>query len=402
MIFSLLKKVGAIVGGTLLLLLLGLLLSAAAANRAANRLQAPMRWAADSATVVVAAGPQYAAGSLWCALWGQHHRHFWTTPVTAPVLHLGRNAPGGLYPVQAGGSHQSRSLRLRSDDGRQFVLRSVDKDASQALPTGWLRRLLGSLMRDQTSAGLPYGAYVAAQLADAAGVLHTNPKLFFVGDDAALGPYRATYRNALYLLEERPSGDQRHAATLGFSPCIISSDTLLAALHRRQPSPATSRAYLRARLLDIWLGDWSRRADQWRWATFPAAADRTEYRPIPRDRDQAFHQLDDGFYPWLIAQLRPRYQSFHAHISAPNVADLAKTARPLDLLLLRGLPINDFVQEAEFLQRHLTDAQIDAALRAGPVETRVAIAQLLRPRLVQRRAQLKDVAQWLHAELHTD
>ena len=30
-----------------------------------------------------------------------------------------------------------------------------------------------------------------------------------------------------------------------------------------------ARAYLRARLLDLLVGDWSRREDQWRWASFP-------------------------------------------------------------------------------------------------------------------------------------
>ena len=373
-----------------LALVAGLLLSAGWANWGRATGPPAVRWAADSASVQVAAGPEYAAGVVWSALWGQHHRALWTTPVTAPVLHLGPAAPGALRPLRPGGSFQTHSLHLRSNDGREFVLRSVDKDARVVLPAGWLRQLLGNLLHDQTSAGLPFGAYVAAPLAEAAGVLHPNPRLVFVANEASLGQFRPTYANALYLLEERPKGDERHARTLGASAQVIGSDDLLAALRRRPPGPATARAYLRARLLDIWLGDWSRRPDQWRWATSLSG----EFRPIPRDRDQAFYQFDDGLYPWLVAQLRPRYQSFTPRITAPNVADLARTAQPLDQVLLRNLNAADFAAEADTLQRRLNDAQLDKALQNGPPETRAALAAHLRPRLVARRQQLKQVAQW--------
>ncbi len=394
-----LKGLGWLLGAlglAVLLLLAGLLLSAAALHWGPAGAGPAPRWAPDSATVRVAAGPEYGAGPAWRALWGAHHRALWQAAVTVPVLRLGPAGPAALHPEQAGGNFQTHSLRLRTDDGREFVLRSVDKDARPALPAGWVRRLLGPLMRDQTSAGQPYGAYVAARLAQAAGVLHTNPRLVYLPADPALGPFRATHGGALYLLEERPDGDQRHAPTLGASARVVGSGALLAALRRRPASPATARAFLRARLLDVWLGDWSRRPDQWRWATLPERGAGPEFRPIPRDRDQAFFQLDDGLYPWLIARLRPRYQSFGPRLSAASVAGLAATARPLDTLLLRRLPPAAFRQEADSLRRRLTDAAIDAALAAGPPETRAAVAARLRPALRARRAQLPAVADWFY------
>lgn len=391
---------GALLG--LLLLVAGLLLSAGGVGNPAAA--PPARWAADSATVRVAAGPEYGAGWVWRQLWGQHHRALWTTPITARVLRLGPAGPGGLRPVQAGGSYQSRTLRLRADDGREFVLRSVDKDARAALPAGWPRRLLGGLMRDQTSAGHPYAAYPAAQLAAAAGVFHTNPQLVFVGNDAGLGHFRSAFANGLYLLEERPDGDQRHAPSLGFSPRVISSGHLRAALGGRAPSRATARAFLRARLLDMWLGDWSRRPDQWRWATLAAGPDggRPEYRPVPRDRDQAFFQLDDGLYPGLISRFIAKYQSFGADLTAGRVAGLRRSARPLDLLLLRGLSRPEFLAEADSLQRRLPDAAIAAALQAGPPEVRADMAARLGPQLRARRAQLPAVAGWFFEQLQAD
>ncbi|OGX91916.1 hypothetical protein BEN49_17915 [Hymenobacter coccineus] len=170
---------------------------------------------------------------------------------------------------------------------------------------------------------------------------------------------------------------------------------MLAAVGQGPVSPATARAFLRARLLDVWLGDWSRRPDQWRWATEPSAG-APEFRPIPRDRDQAFFQMDDGLYPWLIGQFRTRYQSFGPRLSAANVAALAVTARPLDTLLLRGLPATAYQQEAAILRQRLTDAAIAVALQAGPPETRATVAAELGPALRARRAQLPAVAGWFY------
>ena len=46
-----------------------------------------------------------------------------------------------------------------------------------------------------------------------------------------------------------------------------------------------ARAFLRARLVDLMIGDWDRHERQWRWAKFPGS---DLWEPIPEDRDQAF------------------------------------------------------------------------------------------------------------------
>ena len=350
----------------------------------------PPQWAADSATVRLAAGPQYSRGAVWRFFWGTHYRRIWATPVTVPVLRLA-TAHGGLLPLQAGGSYQSHTLRLRAATGRQYVLRSVDKNASAALPAGWRRKLLGGLMKDQTSVTQPYGAYVAAQLAEAAGVLHTNPRLVYVGDDPGLGKFRAAYANALYLLEERPEGDQRSQPSFGYSPAVINTARMLTSLRETPAAQPNARAYLRARLLDVWIGDWSRREDQWRWASFPQPG-RVTYRPIPRDRDQAFFLFDDGVLTRLISWFLPKMQSFHPSIRPGAVEGLTATARALDRTLLATLGPDDFIQVADSLRRQLSDAVIDAALRAGPAETQAAVAAQLGPQLRRRREQLPAVA----------
>jgi hypothetical protein len=44
--------------------------------------------------------------------------------------------------------------------------------------------------------------------------------------------------------------------------------------------------YIKARLFDMLIGDWNRNEDQWRWGEYKKK--KIVYKPIPRDRDQAF------------------------------------------------------------------------------------------------------------------
>ncbi len=380
-----------------LLVALGLGLGGCAAPSAPAPGEAGPVFNADSSTVRVAAGAQYARrGWWWQHLWGRHYRALWATPVTAPVLRLGAV---GLQPLRGGGSFQTNSLRLRTPDGRNFVLRSVDKNLGQSLGAGWLSRAVGPVLRDQTCAAPPYGAYVAARLAPAAGVLHTNPRLVYLLPDAALGPWRARFRPALYLLEERPARDQGHAPSFGGARRVVGSDSMLRQVLRSPAAHLAARAYLRARLLDLLVGDWSRRADQWRWAAFSAADGGVVFRPIPRDRDQAFFRFDDGWLTRFISWFRPRYQTFNPHLVPADVGPLTTTARALDHTALALLPEAAFLAEADSLRRRLPDAVLTQALRTVPAEVRARMSQELLPALRARREALPAVARRYYAVL---
>jgi hypothetical protein len=348
-------------------------------------------FSADSSVVRVAAGAHYARrGWLWQHLWGRHYRPLWATPVSAPTLRLGA---AGLRPLRAGGSFQTNTLHLRAPDGRRFVLRSVDKDLSNSLPAGWLDRTIGPVLHDQTCAAPPYGAYVAARLARAAHVFHTNPRLVYLLPDAELGQWRSRFQPALYLLEERPTQNQHPAPNFGGTRRVVGSDSMLLHVLRGPAARLAPRAYLRARLLDLLVGDWSRRADQWRWAAFPVAGGGgTVFQPIPRDRDQAFFRFDDGWLTRLISWVRPRYQTFNPALVPTDVGPLTTTARPLDHTALALLPKEAFLAEADSLRRLLPDAVLAHALQAVPAEVRARLTRELLPALRARRDALPAVA----------
>ena len=66
---------------------------------------------------------------------------------------------------------------------------------------------------------------------------------------------------------------------------------LLERLEEDPEERVDSRDYLAARLVDLIVGDWDRHADQWRWAGYERG-DRWTWRPIPRDRDNAYSDYE--------------------------------------------------------------------------------------------------------------
>ena len=343
-------------------------------------------------TVRVAAGPHYLRGRMHQFFWGEHYRQEWATPVAAPVFNLRTAVPGGLRPLQAGGSFQTKNLRLVDTTGREYVLRSVDKDATKALPVKLRKGPIGRLMKDQTSVIQPYGAYIVPRLARAADVYHTNPRLVWLPADSVLGVFKAEFANALYLFEERPDGNQRDSPNFGRSAFVESSKETFTHLLSSPNYRVDARHYLRARLFDMWLGDWSRREDQWRWASFPGPGGTITYRGIPRDRDHAFFKFDDGLMTRVISWFKNNYQTFKEEIRLQDVEGLNRAARPMDKSLLAYLTADDFRQVADSLRLRLTDVAIREALGVWPPQIYALSGAEFERKLRARRAQLPAVA----------
>jgi hypothetical protein len=242
-------------------------------------------------------GQEYKKGGFYQFLWGRHYRKEWTTPVRIPVIRLDTVA-GGLTPLSQGGGRQTRTLRLADKAGKQYVLRSIDKDYSRALPEITKGTVVEDLARDQVSTGHPFASITVPGMVEAAGVFHTNPRIVFVPYSPLLGKFNEDFANTLCLFEERPDESQEDAPHFGNAEDIKGTERMLQKIFKNNDNRVDQRAYVRARLFDMFLGDWSRREDQWRWAEFDSAGVEI-YKPVPRDRDQVYTRFD-GF---LVTQL---------------------------------------------------------------------------------------------------
>ena len=356
------------------------------------------RVSADS--VVIVPGAHYRAGPLERWLFGTHYRALWTTPITVPVLSLGTYA-GGLRPVERGGSMQTKSLRFKGADGREYVFRSTDKDPSRSLPEDLRGTYADRIVRDLISAAHPGAALVAARLAEAAGILHVTPQLAAMPDDPSLGEFRAEFAGMLGIIEVRPTDDPDDDGT-GFAGAkrVVGSERLLERVTEHADETIEAREFLAARLLDAVMGDWDRHPDQWRWARFGDGAN-DRWRPIPRDRDWALVRLDGAV--WSLARFAypvPQFVSFEP--GYPEPIWLTWSARLLDRRFLSELDRPTWDSVATALRRRLSDEAIDDAIRQLPGALAAPSAGYLRKALIARRDHLGDFADRFYAMLSTE
>ena len=312
--------------------------------------------------VRIKASEQYAAGKGKEKILGENYRKAWSQEIEVPVFDLGKER-GGLKILQKGGGMQTLSLRLEDSTGREFVLRSVEKFPEKAVPEMFRKTFIQDLVQDQISASHPYAALVTPALAEAAGIYHTNPKTVYIPDDPRLGIYRKDFANTLALFEERPAGDWSDKAFFGNSTNIINTSKVLEKLAKDNDNQVDQSFVVRNRLFDIWIGDWDRHDDQWRWATIETKKGEI-YRPVPRDRDQTFF-VNEGIIPkiWSRRWALPKFEGFDEDIDWPS--GLSFNARYFDRSFLTALHEEDWITTAKDLQQRLTDDVIESSIKGG-------------------------------------
>lgn len=331
---------------------------------------------ADS-VITIAVDKSLEVGKFKQIFLGKHYRDAWTTPVRVPLIDL-RTEQGGLEILKKGGGFQTKSLRLRNPKGEEFSLRSVVKYPEKLLGKSMMNTLAADIVKDQTSSTHPYAPYVVDDLSEAAGILHSNPKMVYIPNDKLLAEYRKDFANTLALFEQRADGKLSPTENFGYAKETISSYKMLDNLHEDHGNGHDEYALLKSRLFDIWINDWDRHENQWRWGTIEcndANAERCKlfkakdryYVPIPKDRDQAFAKFD-GVFPWLAGRkwaLR-KFQNFNNDLR--DVPGFNFNARNFDHALLTELSREDWNHIANELKQELTDEKIEHSIKQFPDE----------------------------------
>ena len=351
-------------------------------------------------TRVVAADPGLRAGPVKRFFFGDSYRDAWTTPVSVPVLDLGREH-GGLVPMKRGGGYQTVSLRMVNPEEREFVLRQVRKRPDLLLPPALRPTFAADVLADQMQTSNPYAALAVPVLADAAGIYHATPQARVIPDDPRLGTYQEAFANTFVLVEERPAGDVSALPHFGGAEDVDGTTTMLQQLRGDNDVRVDQPFFLRNRLFDLLIGDWDRHEDQWRWAQFePFELDpslegdaRTQgrvYRAIPRDRDQAFFRLS-GLLPRLARFVVRGLDDFFRE-DFDHVLDLTENSIALDRRLLNELSREEWQAVARDLQARLTDDVLREALTRWPPEIDALYGEDVLRTLQSRRDQLPEAA----------
>jgi hypothetical protein len=341
-------------------------------------------------SVVVTPGARYGAGGLKALMYGRAYRDLWTTPIKVEVADLA-TLGGGLSPLRRGGGAQTKVLHVQGADGKRYVFRSVEKFASQGIPPMVQGTPYEAVLQDEVSSLHPTAALVVGPMLRAVNVLHVEPRLVVIPDDPRLGAFREAFAGMLALFEERPDEGPDNGEGFAGSRRISGSERLFELIEQNPQHRVDERAYLTARLVDIFLGDRDRSIDNWWWARFDAPGGGYEWRAIPRDRDQALIRLD-GVMKTMLRFYEPELAAMGVGYSSSNIVGLTRSAWDLDRRFLVGVERPTWDSIVHQLQDQLTDSVIDASVGNMPPEhVRLEGTRLVRE-LKQRRDQLAEAA----------
>ena len=333
------------------------------------------------------------------AIWGERYRKYYATKVKAPTVEID-TLYGGLVPVRKGGGHQSKSLRLEAKDGRQYVMRALRKSAELYLQALAFKNdyvigefentLTEDILADFYTGSHPYAPFTTAELSDAANLYHTNPKLFYVPKQAALEDFNSEFGDELYMIEEHVS-EGHDIPSFGYAEKIESTDDLIEKLRKDEEYKLDTDSYVRARLFDMLIGDWDRHNDQWRWAQFKTENGNKIFKPIPRDRDQVFSIMGDGALMSVGTKIIPGlhlFEGFKKEFTSVKGFNSSPKTYALDMALLSETTLDQWEEQARFLQKNIDEKVIDKAFLNFPEEVRDETVVKIKETLLARKKNL--------------
>jgi Calcineurin-like phosphoesterase len=323
-------------------------------------------------SVIRSVHPRYDyPGKFHRVLFGENYRKEWAYPTRLPVIKISE-LHGGLTPLQRGGGMQSNSLRLVDSSGNEWVIRSVEKSVDLLLPEALRSTFARDFLDDVTSGQHPFSALVVAPIADAVKVPHANPEIGVIAPDKNFGFYEKYFENTVCLIEEREPGGKSD-----------NTGKMLSNLDKDNDNSVKGKEFLRARMLDMYLGDWDRHEDQWRWHNTDGDKDK-RYEAVPRDRDQVFH-VTQGWLPWLASRsyILPTLQNFSAKIEHPQF--LLFKSRFLNAYPDMQFEHAEWINLASHFSKEITDTVLETALRRLPAESYKIRHDILIKKLKERR-----------------
>ncbi len=331
-------------------------------------------------------------------LWGKHYREYYSKKINVENLALD-TLFGGVKTDRAGGGHQTKSLRLETKNGNEYVIRALKKSGVRFLQSVAFKNqyvvddFAGSyadkFLLDFYTTSHPYTPLVIGEMADKLGIRHTTPKLFYIPKQKTLKNFNENFGDELYYLEDRPMETEENPNK------VVGTDEVILNLAKDEKYKIDENAWIKARLFDMLIGDWDRHHDQWK---FEARKENGNviYSPIPKDRDQAFTKYD-GLVTGIIMEFPElkHMQTFDNEIE--SVKWFNREPYPLDLVFAKNSIQKDWQKEAEFIQNNLNENDIRLAFKNLPKEFQDDVSEDLIKKLLIRKKDLpKYASQYYH------
>ena len=118
---------------------------------------------------------------------------------------------------------------------------------------------------------------------------------------------------------------------------------------------------------------------------------KTIYKPVPRDRDQAFSKNDGlvlGFLTRTIPALKLMQVYDH---EMRNAKWFNLEPYPLDISLISKATFKDWEKEAKFIQENITPKVVEEAFLEMPIEVRDKTVEKIKQKLLGRLKNLPQI-----------
>ncbi|HUM96862.1 MAG TPA: metallophosphoesterase [Chitinophagaceae bacterium] len=331
-------------------------------------------------TAVAASNEYQPVAGLKKFFMGQNYRREWSQPVNMKVFDI-ENVKGGLTITGIGGGKHTRSLRLKDKNGKDWALRNLKKNPVLRIPGPYTEMVTKDLTSELNSASFPYGALIVPGLAKAIDIRAAEPELFFVPDDPDFKEYRGDFANNVALLEDRFTKiDDKKTK---------SSTELFTEMLKKNNHRPYEPDVLKARLLDMLIGDFDRHMGQWEWQVGDTGVGKIYY-PIPKDRDQAFFYSNGLSMKLVGSRVLPFFKGFRKNI--PDIDWLGYAAKDFDRVFLTSLNAENWRTTIADFTSKLNDSVIRASVKNLPPEIFSLTGENIINKLISRRNVLQKKA----------
>jgi len=322
-------------------------------------------------------------------IFGIHYRPIYGDKILAKTLDLEASK---INPIREREELQTINLRL-SDDKNEFLLVPIKKNANQLIQsiaykneyiaTDFENTFTQKFIRDFQTTQHPYYPLVINNLADDASVNQIKSSLYYVPKQENLKEYNENFGDELYFLEHLPTVTD----TLNN---FITTEEMLNKTIENNRQIIDREQYIRARLLDMLVGDWNRNESQWLWKK-NTKGDEVIYEPYSKTREFIFPKYDGAFFS-LLMRLAPfrHMESYKDKIR--NVKWFNKIAYPLDLAILQNTTEEEWTKQAEILQNSITESSLKSSFDKLPKEIKSNYDEETIRVLMERKNQLVDYA----------
>ncbi|PZD79247.1 metallophosphoesterase [Mesonia sp. K7] len=341
---------------------------------------------------------------VYKSLFGSHYNDLYGVKIEVPVAYLD-TLHGGLEVMESGGGRQSRSLRLRDKEGKQYTLTALKKSAidflkaqaykDESIGENFENTLVDSAVEDFYTAAHPYAFSTIPHLSNAINLKNTDIKIYYIPKQESLGRFNDEFGNELFTLEKR--AEDNWLASKAFGEDLISIETtnsMFEHIRRDEKFRIDETTYIKARIFDMLIGDWDRHQDQWRWAEHIESNGDHIFEPIPQDRDQVFSNFDGAFFGTLrgVVGFGNQFGSYGENIN--DIAWFNLSATGLDRSVLQNTGKTEWMQQAKYIQENITDQVIEEAFLKLPQEIyEQESTKLIIENLKKRRGNIVEIAE---------